>query len=80
MRCLPFSLELYRDLQNSGLDAASLWADRRRYGRNWRWPRHADALEEDHAELGVASHVLDLNIHGCKADWDDLAQIILVLG
>ena len=47
MRCLPFSLELYRDLQNSGLDAASLWADRRRYGRTWRWPRHADALEED---------------------------------
>ena len=47
MRCLPFSLELYRDLQHNGRDAASLWSDRPRYGRTWHWPRHAEALEDE---------------------------------
>ena len=47
MRCLPFTTALYRDLQETGLDAAGLWNDRRRYGRTPRWYRSADALEQD---------------------------------
>ncbi|MAR06380.1 MAG: hypothetical protein CL862_04690 [Cyanobium sp. NAT70] len=47
MRCLPFSLQLFRDLQRQGLDATNIWADQHRYGRSRSWYRHAGALEDD---------------------------------
>ena len=47
MRCLPFSVHLFRDLQEQGLDAAALWGDRLRYRRTDRWYRHPERLERD---------------------------------
>ena len=47
MCCLPFSAELYRDLQMDGLDAAAIWNERSRYAKTERWPRSAEALEDD---------------------------------
>ena len=47
MRCLPFSDHLYRDLQERGLDANSLWSNRERYGRGKRWHHSPEALEDD---------------------------------
>ena len=47
MCCLPFSAELYRDLQMHGLDAAAIWNERSRYAKTERWPRSAEALEDD---------------------------------
>ena len=47
MCCLPFSAELYRDLQMHGLDAAAIWNKRSRYAKTERWPRSAEALEDD---------------------------------
>ena len=46
MRCLPFTTNLYRDLQQQGLDAAGLWNRRERYGRDQGWPHSPDALED----------------------------------
>ena len=47
MRCLPFSEALYRDLQDQGLDAESLWRDQPRYRRGRSWHHHAENLEDD---------------------------------
>ena len=47
MGCLPFSEALYRDLQQQGLDAGDLWNEPNRYGRERRWFRNSEALEED---------------------------------
>lgn len=47
MRCLPFSAPLYRELQMRGLDAAAIWNERSRYAKTERWPRSAEALEDD---------------------------------
>ena len=47
MRCLPFSVQLFRDLQQQGLDAAALWGDRLRYQRTGRWYRNPEGLERD---------------------------------
>ena len=47
MRCLPFGENLYQDLQLNGLDAATIWRERQRYGRGNRWPSHSEALEDD---------------------------------
>jgi hypothetical protein len=47
MCCLPFSAALYRDLQMHGLDAAAIWNERSRYAKTERWPRSAEALEDD---------------------------------
>ena len=47
MRCLPFTEALYRDLQDQGLDAGSLWRDQPRYRRGKGWHHHAENLEDD---------------------------------
>ena len=47
MRCLPFSAPLYRELQMRGLDASAIWNERSRYAKTERWPRSAEALEDD---------------------------------
>ena len=47
MRCLPFTEALYRDLQDQGLDAATLWRDQPRYRRGKGWHHHAENLEDD---------------------------------
>ena len=47
MRCLPFTEALYRDLQQRGLDADSVWSDPERYRRTHHWPRDGEALEND---------------------------------
>ena len=47
MRCLPFTEALYRDLQDHGLDAGSLWGDQPRYRRGKGWHHHAENLEDD---------------------------------
>ena len=47
MRCLPFTETLYRDLQQRGLDADSVWSDPERYRRTHHWPRDGEALEND---------------------------------
>ena len=47
MGCLPFSEALYRDLQQQGLDAGDLWSEPTRNGRERRWFRNSEALEDD---------------------------------
>ena len=47
MRCLPFTEALYRDLQQRGLDADSVWSDPERYRRSNHWPRDGESLEND---------------------------------
>ena len=63
MRCLPFSVHLFRDLQEQGLDASALWADRLRYGRTDRWYRHPESLERDLLWL-IAVGVLRREVDG----------------
>ena len=47
MRCLPFSEGLYRELQQWGLDADTIWHDRPRFSRGPVWPRDGEQLEDD---------------------------------
>ena len=47
MRCLPFAAALYRELQQQGLDADSIWNNRSRFGRGPAWPRNGERLEDD---------------------------------
>ena len=47
MRCLPFAAALYRELQQQGLDAGSIWNNRTRFGRGPSWPRNGERLEDD---------------------------------
>ena len=63
MQCLPFSVHLFRDLQQQGLDAAALWSDRSRYGRAGRWYRHSENLERDLLWL-IAVGVLRREVDG----------------
>ena len=63
MRCLPFSVHLFRDLQQQGLDATALWADRLRFGRTDRWYRHPERLERDLLWL-IAVGVLRREVDG----------------
>ncbi len=63
MQCLPFSVHLFRDLQQQGLDATALWGDRLRYGRADRWYRHPENLERDLLWL-IAVGVLRREVDG----------------
>ena len=63
MRCLPFSAEMYRSLQQQGLDAEALWSDRGRFGRSHRWPATPDALENELRWL-IAVGVLRREVDG----------------
>lgn len=63
MQCLPFSVHLFRDLQQQGLDATALWGDRLRYGRGDRWYRHPENLERDLLWL-IAVGVLRREVDG----------------
>ena len=63
MRCLPFSVHLFRDLQQQGLDATALWADRLRFGRTDRWYRNPESLERDLLWL-IAVGVLRREVDG----------------
>ena len=47
MRCLPFTDALYRDLQDQGLDAETLWHDQPRYRRGKGWRHNSENLEDD---------------------------------
>ena len=47
MACLPFSEDLYRDLQRQGLDASDLWRKPSRYARSPRWFPSGESLEND---------------------------------
>ncbi|WP_286188548.1 Npun_F0494 family protein [Synechococcus sp. A15-24] len=47
MRCLPFAAELYRELQQQGLDAHTIWQNRSRFGRGPSWPGDGERLEDD---------------------------------
>ena len=63
MRCLPFSTNLYRDLQQRGHDAAGLWNRCERYGRDQGWPHSAEALE-DHLLWLISVGVLRREVDG----------------
>ena len=47
MRCFPFTTRLYRDLQQEGLDAATIWRSQEPYNKGGGWPRHVEGLEDD---------------------------------
>lgn len=47
MRCFPFTTRLYRDLQQEGLDAATIWRSQEPYDKGGGWPCHVEGLEDD---------------------------------
>ena len=57
MCCLPFGEALYRELQQRGLDAETIWHDRPRFGRGPLWPRDGEQLE-DHLRWLITIGVL----------------------
>ena len=63
MRCLPFSAALYRELQQRGLDADTIWHDRPRFGRGPLWPRDGEQLE-DHLRWLITVGVLRREVDG----------------
>ena len=63
MRCLPFSAALYRELQQRGLDADTIWHARPRFGRGPLWPRDGEQLE-DHLRWLITVGVLRREVDG----------------
>nr|ABD96341.1 unknown [uncultured marine type-A Synechococcus GOM 3O12] len=63
MCCLPFGETLYRELQQRGLDAETIWHDRPRFGRGPLWPRDGEQLE-DHLRWLITVGVLRREVDG----------------